>query len=632
VRLGRLRVPLSALSIIGAAAVAVTGLYAGAFRGPIHLLPSDPFSYAWQFRAAREGLLGSIDPRPGTAVLGAMLEGFGVVPDSLAPTLLAFALLAVIGLTVAAITRRALGLPQWAWFPIAVATATFGGAAKLSGYVANLVALACFSVGVAALLPARPRPWRGLLAATASFLAAGLAHPGILPAWFAIVGGWLGLAVLSRLIAWRRRRAETPQPFDRRPMFAFLALVVGALGALAIVLGSLGRSTSELGNLSTARPYFGERLADTWEWILPTIGLSVLGLVLAVARGRRSGDRSSQNLLIGWIGVCLGGVAVMGAFPGFPGHRTLMLAIPLGAAAGLVAVEVVLLAARSAEHRPMLPIVGGALIVALILVAATGVLGLLGFSGGASAPWSERALPARRVAAYARAHPADVPLVMVFEPKVVEGARHWRVRLNIARSFLDGRRAGQLFIYVGDPARLLSGRPSVYPGTTDPLEEALNRISARTWSDVKDAIEDDAEVLIPRGYVRPRSWRRALANGAEQSGDDLAVVGGTPVLPTTIPSYASTSTVSGWMAAVLSVILFGLIGSGVGMLLSSKDADSPSDAAVMAPGYGVVVMVLVGTGVALAGGGPGGPASLAVTVGVGVGCWLVLAPRLLRDS
>jgi hypothetical protein len=621
------------LSISGAAVVAVTGLYARSFQGPIHLLPSDPFSYAWQFRATREGLLGSVDPRPGTAVLGAMLEGFGVVPDELAPTLLAFALLAVIGLTLAAITRRALGLPAWAWFPIAVAAATFGGTAKLTGYVANLVALACFSTGVAAVLSSRARPWRGLLAATASFLAAGLAHPGILPAWFAIVGGWLGLAVLWRLLAWGRRRGETPQPFDRRPVLAFLALVVGALGTLAIVLGGLGRSTSELGNLSTARPYFAQRLADTWEWILPTIGLSVIGLVLAVVRGRRSGDRSSQTVLIGWIGVCLGGVALMSVFPGFPGHRTLMLAIPLGAAAGLVAVELVLVAARSAERKWMLPIVGGALLVALVMVAATGVLGLLGFGGGASAPWRERAIPARRVAAYAAAHPADVPLVMVFEPKAAEGARHWRVRLNIARSFLDGRRASQLFIYVGDPTRLLSGQPSVYPGTTDPLEEALNRISARTWADVEGALDDDAEVLIPRGYVRPRSWKDLLADGADLSGDDLAVVGGsTPVLPTTIPSYASVSMVSGWMAAVVSVILFGLIGSAVGMLVSSDDEDATSDAVVMAPGYGVVVMVLVGTAVALAGGGPGGPASLAVTVGVGVGCWLVLAPGLVRDS
>jgi hypothetical protein len=620
------------LGISGAAAVAVTGLYARSFQGPIHLLPSDPFSYAWQFRAAREGLLGSVDPRPGTAVLGAMLEGFGVVPDSLAPTLLAFALLAVIGLTLAAITRRALGLPTWAWFPIAVAAATFGGTAKLTGYVANLVALACFSAGVAAVLALRARPWRGFLAAAASFLAAGLAHPGILPAWFAILGGWLALAVLSRLIPWGPRREGTPQPFDRRPVFAFLALVVGALGTLAIVLGGLGRSTSELGNLSTARPYFAQRLADTWEWILPTVGLSVVGLALAVLRGRRSGDRGSQHLLIGWMGVCFGGVALMLAFPGFPGHRTLMLAIPLGAAAGLAAVEIVLWAARSREHKPMLAIVGGALVVALILVMTTGVLGLLGFGGGASAPWRDRALPARQVAAYARAHPVDVPLVMVFEPKDAEGARHWKVRLNIARSFLDGRRAAQVFIYVGDPIRLLSGRPSVYPGTADPLEGSLNRISARTWPDVKDAIDRDAEVLVPRGYVRPRSWKYVLANGAERSGDDLAVVGGTPVLPATIPTYASTPMVSGWMAAVIAVILFGLLGSGVGMLLSSHRADSPSDAVVTAPAYGVVVMVLVGTGVALAGGGPGGPASLAATVGVGVGCWLVLAPGLFRDS
>lgn len=624
VRKARLRVSLGELGTIAAAAVTVTGLYAWSFRGPIHLLPSDPFSYAWQFRAIREGLLGSVDPRPGTAVVGAMLEGFGVLPDTLAPTLLGIALLAVIGLSVAAITRRALGLPTWACFPIAVGAATFGGTAKLTGYVANLVALACFSAGLTAVLASRSRPWRGLLAATAAFLAACLAHPALIPAWVAIVGGWFSLAVLWWLIVRWTGGAETSRPFDRRPLFASIALALGAIGALAIVLGALDRSLSELGNLSTARPFFGERLADTWDWIKPTVGLSVLGLVLAVWRGRRSGERTGQLLLIGWIGVTLGGVVLMAVSPGFPGHRTLMLAIPLGAAAGLVAVEIVLRATRHTGRRsiPAIVEVAAAVTIGLVLVTASGFLGVLGFGAGASSPWRERAIPSRQVAAYARAHPPDVPLIMVFEPQLAEGARHWKVRMNVARSFLDGRRAAGLFIYVGDPKRLLARQPSVYPGTADPLEQALNRISARTWPDVMDAIDRDADIVIPRRYVRPRSWKFLLANGAERSGPDLAVIGGTPMVPITVPSFASIPMADGWMAAVISVFLLGLIG-GVGILVSGNGGGSPGDAVIRAPAFGVVVMVLVGTGIALAGGDPGAPAPLAAIVIVGVGSWLV---------
>ena len=627
------RVLLSELGIIGATAVTVTAAYVWSFRGPVHLLPSDPFSYAWQFRAVREGLLGSVDPRPGTAVAGATLDGFGLVLDTLAPTLLSIALLTVIGLSIAAITRRALDLPTWACFPIAVGASTFGGTAKLSGYVANLVALACFSAGLGAVLTSRALPWRGLVAAAAAFLAAGLAHPGLVPAWFAIVGGWLGLAAVWWLVArWWSRDARASSAFDRRPAFAFLALVLGAAGTFAIVLGALGRSPSELGNLSTARPFFVERLADTWDWITPTVGLSIFGLVLAVVRGRRVGERTSQLLLIGWIGTCLGGVAVMLADAGFPGHRTLMLAVPLGAAAGLVAVEIVLAAIRLAEHRTVPAIVGAvtAALIALILVAATGLLGVLGFGDGASAQWRDRAIPARQVAAYARGHPSDVPLIMVFEPQLAEGARHWKVRLNIARSFLDGRRASRLFIYVGEPMRLLSGRPSIYPGTNDPLEQALNRISARTWPDVMDAVDAGADVVIPRAYVRPRSWKQLLASGAEPSGAGLAVVGGAPAGTTDAPAFVSISMTRGWMAAVLSVMLFALIG-GVGVLASTNRAGTPGDPVIRAPALGVVATVLGGTGVALLGGDPGGPVPLAVIVFVGIGSWLALGSRTPRE-
>jgi hypothetical protein len=600
-----------------AAAVAVVALYAWAFRGPIHLIPSDPFGYAWQFRAVREGLLGSVDPRPGTVVLGSMATAFSPIPGSVAPVLLSLAMIAVLGLVVAVVSRRALDLPCWALFPLAIAAATFGATGKLAAYIANLVALVCFAAGVSIIVTSRSVSWPAVLAAAAAFLAAGLAHPAVLPMWFAILGSWLVLSLISRLLD-MRRAGPTSRPFDRRALAAFVALVLGALGTSAIVLGVLGRAANELGNLSTAAPYFDERLVATWEWIEPTVLFSVVGTIAMVLYGWRRGDRGSQALLVSWALVSLGGTALILVAPGFPGHRALMLATPLGVAAGMVAVAVALLAVRGGDRG-----LNGALSVAAILMTAViAALGLTGFGRDASAPWRERAIPARRVAAYALASPRAVPIVMAVEPRNAGSARHWKGRLNIARSFLDGHRASQLFVYVGDPMRLLAGEPSSFPESDDPLEQALDRISARTWPDVRRALDDGAVIVLPKGYVRYRSWKRAIARGATASGSDLLVVGGGSTPAPRVPPHAAISRSPGWAAAIVWVVLLGAIGGGLGLLLAG-DAGKLGDLVAAAPAYGVVLCVLVGTVTAIMGGDPGGSVALVVLVGVALACWLI---------
>ena len=642
VRPNGLRIALKGMTASGAAALAIVALYAWAFRGPIHLLPSDPFGYAWQFRAIREGLLSAVDPRPGTVALGAMLTAFGPIPSSLAPTLLSFALLASIGLAVAVLGRRALALPTWALVPLAVGAATFGATTKLAAYTANLVALTCFVAGVTIILTSRSGSRLAFVGATASFLATGLAHPAIVPAWFATVGAWLLLALVLRSASGAEAGSgdDTPRPVDRRPVAAFAALVLGALGASAIVFGVLGRAPSEVGNLSTASPYFTDRLAATWDWIMPTVALSIVGSILSVLRARRHGDRSGQAVLVSWVFVCLGGTAVILVAPGFPGHRTLMLVTPLGAAAGMVAVELALLALRLKDRARMVPFARALLLTAVVVTGITGFLGLRGFVDEASAPWADRALPARQVAAYARATPPGVPIVMVIEPRSPEGARPWKARLNITRSFLDGRRAAHLFVSVGDPLRLLAGEPSVYPDSDDPLEQALDRISARTWPDVRNALRQGAVIVIPRAYVRSSSWDQAIVRGAVPSGDDLLVVGGEPISPSAVPQHASISRLGGWVAAMVSIVMLAAIGGGIGLLVSGGsgaaaraegNATKLGDVAAAAPAYGVALCVLTGTGVAVAGGDPGGAASLALVVGVALACWLAQGARSARS-
>jgi hypothetical protein len=614
-----------------AAAAAVLALYAWAFRGPIHLIPSDPFGYAWQFRAVREGLLGSVDPRPGTVVLGATATAFSPIPGSVAPILVSLAMLAVLGLAVAVVSRRALDLPSWALFPLAIAAATFGATGKLAAYIANLVALVCFAAGVTIIITSRSVSWPAVLAASAAFLAAGLAHPAVLPMWFAILGTWLALSLISRLVDMRRPDPSS-RPFDRRALAAFVALVIGTLGTSAIVLGVLGRAPSELGNLSTAAPYFDERLMATWEWIEPTVLFSVVGAIAMVLYGWRRGDRGSQALLVAWALVCLGGIGLMLVAPAFPGHRALMLATPFGVAAGMVAVVVVMLLLRRRDRGATRLLSGAVAVVVVLTTAAVAALGLTGFGRDASAPWRERAIPARRVAAYALATPRDVPIVMAVEPRNAGSARHWKGRLNIARSFLDGHRAARLFVYVGDPMRLLAGEPSSFPDSDDPLEQALGRISARTWPDVRRALDDGAVIVLPKGYVRYRSWKRAIARGATESGSDLLVVGGESIPAARVPPHAAISRSGGWAAAVVWVVVLGAIGGGVGLLIRGSDAGRLGDLVAAAPTYGVVLSVLVGTVAALVGGDPGGTGTLVALVGVALVCWLAGLVRATAPS
>ena len=182
----------------GAAATVIVALYAWSFGSRVHIIGADQFSYAWQFRAMRAGLLESIDPRPGTLAMGALLQGSGVVPGDLAPTLIAIALCAVLGLAVATLLRQALSLPVWAMLPVAIGAATFGGTSRLTGYIANLTALVCFSAGMAAVVRSR----------TSSWAAYALADHGV-----PRCGDWHILAIASGLV---RHRGVVARPLHRR--------------------------------------------------------------------------------------------------------------------------------------------------------------------------------------------------------------------------------------------------------------------------------------------------------------------------------------------------------------------------------------------------------------------------------
>ena len=84
---------------------------------------------------------------------------------------------------------------------------------------------------------------------------------------------------------------------------------------------------------------------------------------------------------------------------------------------------------------------------------------------------------------------------------------------------------------------------------------------------------------------------------------------------------------------MVSFVLLGAIGGGVGLLVSRADgAAELGDVVAAAPAYGIALCVLVATGVAVAGGDPGGGGSLAIVCGAALACWLAQLGRAARSS
>jgi hypothetical protein len=213
---------------------------------------------------------------------------------------------------------------------------------------------------------------------------------------------------------------------------------------------------------------------------------------------------------------------------------------------------------------------------------------------------------------------------MVFEPRHVPGALLWKVRLNIARSFLDARHAMQLVMYVGDPQRLLQGVPTTFPADADELERVVDEISTRTWPDVSAALREGAVTVVARQYVRTRSWGPLVSDGAELVDDDVAVIGSSAVETISEPMHASMSPLGGWISASITVVVLGLAGAGLaglGIGVSKgvgKGATVAGDVAALAPAFGTVLVVLVGTILAVVGVDPGGAAGLGALIAIAI--------------
>jgi hypothetical protein len=582
---------VSRAGVAGAASLFVGGaiaiaLLVGAFLpGDVHAVGWDAPGYVVQVRAARDGVVDLPASRPGVGVVGAVLDGIGAIPADLAPALLSLVAAVLLGLAAAVALARACPVAPWAVGAAVVLVATWGGTTRIaSGYLANLLALTLFAGGVALAL----RPTVSWVAVAVAFAASLLAHPGLAPAWAAILLAWA-------LVEGVARRDREPE----RAVRTIVAFLAAAVAVIAVVAWGLGLSLDDLEDLGIARERFDERAAEIVDWVQPGLvaAMAVVGIAVAALVRPEPRSRAAVRLGTAWLVVCAAGLPLLALVPAVPGHRLVLLAVPVPLLGAWAIVGGAGWAADRLGRAASIAAAAAAVTVTVALIA------LVPFDGrvGRSTPSIGRAPPA--IAGYLAAADVHVPVVLVMDPPDRLGLLAWKARLNAVRALAPDDLLLRIVAYVGDERTLAAGRPT----GGDDLTEA---VSDRTWPSVREVLEEPHVVLIVRPWARDETWMRVEERAVD---DDVAVVLGPrpsgAVAPVAVPSSPPLAAVARIAGAIAILAVLGL---GWAQVLVAGDA---VEVLGLAPIAGLTIVVLGGIGVALLGADPGGPAGL-VAVGV----------------
>jgi hypothetical protein len=602
--------PALGLASLAAGAVATVTLYVTAFLpGAVHNLGWDAAGYVVQMRAASSGLLDLPGTRPGVGVTGAFVSGLGLTPVGVAPIVLAIAVAVCLGAASAAALRLVTGSPAWGLGAVALVVAAWGGTARMtSGYLATLLSLAVF---VAATTLAFV-PGAGWLAIATVSAAALLAHPGLLPAFAAILVGWWLVTL----------RADDHRPGATRPIAVVGAFSLVSVIAVAIVGGLLGVGIEDLQDLAIVRERFDERAADILSWIDPALTLAMIaaGVVLLLARRDGRPPTSAVWLGIVWLAVSAGGLLVLALFPPIPGHRTLLLGVPAPMLGGLAVVTVAGSLRERGSERFRTVSVGA---VSLALAAAVGIVSLRPLEERARRPADGIGTAPHVIAGYLSTVDAEGPVVIVMDPPERLDLLAWKARQNAVRSLAPDPVFLRIVTYVGDERRLLMGLP------TRRGEPTFDAVVDRTWPAVREVIGQGPIVVVPREWVAPETWDR-VAGSAGSVSDEVAVLRG-PAPPGAIPTVEAPElpAAAAGLRISLLVLVLGAAGGGWSWVVLRRRADLAATVG-LAPALGLVVVVLAGTGVALAGLDPGGPVGIAAVAVAGTVGWILT--RRPRDD
>jgi hypothetical protein len=594
-------------------------LYVAAFGpGTVHSLGSDAAGYVVQMRGVATGVFDFQGSRPGTAAAGAFLAGVGVTPAGAAPIVLSVALAAVLGLAAAVALRLLAGVPAWASGVVVLIVATWGGTARLaSGYLANLLSLTLFLLAVVVALTRRSSRPSGavFLIGIACFIG----HPALAPVYLAIALGWV-------LVSLVRRRPDGRWAGDGEALATMLALLAAAAVVAVVVFGSLHLATRDLADFTFARDRFQERASDFLHWVSPgiTAAMVIAGLLVCVLPIGLRTRAAASRLGISWLAVTAAGLVILQVLPSQPGHRTLLMGIPVPMLGALLVVGIAHVLIERIRPVGWPRAVASAFVLSLALTGAIAIAltTLRPFEAKArTVPDADpKASIPELIAGYLDAVGTERPLVLVANPPP-EAALRWKGRLNAVRSLAPDQAYLRTVVYLGNERRLLRGLPTYRHG---PGSDLFNLASERTWSDVRSVLDDDPLVLVVRRWVPLPAWDRVSASARDTMPGIAVLRGPTPSAMTPVDGI-SLPPPDAAIRVVAVIVLLGLLGAGWSTWVL-RGAPVP-DRVALAPAFGLALVILMSMTLSIAGSNPAGPLGVVATIVVAGAGWVATLPR-----
>jgi hypothetical protein len=613
---------------MGAGVVAAAVLYPAAIGADVHPMGPDMFAYIWQTRFVGEGALAEIGTRPGIPLLGSVLSGFGVTPQAEAPLLLGPVLAVTLALAIAGGLRLAFRSGPWSIGVVTFAIALWGGSITLSlGYLANELSLVAF---VAALLSVALPGGRSLarrIGACAAAIAAGIAHPGFLPLYLTIAATWLLVSVPRSV---RTRRSN---PWWADPAVAFSAAVAIATGVTALVVfGVMGLALSDLTNLATETRDLTPKVPPVLKIIgrgKPVLVRAAIGAA-AAWRLRRPSSRDLTRAGVAWV-LCatVWGLATL-VVSSLPGHRALLVVLPLPAAAGLGIVWVAATALRfaggsgGAPERRSVGVAVAAVVAIAVVVGGSALIAAPGLDTLRTRGQEHvRGGPARLLASYAATVRPTTPFVVFTSPATDPGARAWRGRQNQVRAYVPTELIGSTFVVVGT----LEGPDGLTPVPLRAGSATAKLASEQSWVGGGPALRDGAIVAVSRVLGGHQLWTAIADVPDAVVTPDLAVLRGPRTTPAVMTDPVAVPSGTFVVRALACLLGLAALGGGYGVAAVRGARGTLLDASAIAPAIGTVVVVLTALVVGLGGGEPGGGVGIAAVAGVALSGY-VLAWRV----
>jgi hypothetical protein len=583
-------------------------------RGEDVPLGGDTKKYIWRSNLAIESGLDALThipqqqfwtnpDRPGFPALAALLHGAtGVTPLQLAyflPALMAVA----VGMAAGAFAVGTLREPPWAFPIFAIGV---GASVQLVitvvpvGYMDNLVVDALVTAAATAVVAAATgRP--GAAAAILLLAAAAVVHWPFTLTFSAVVMTLAVALIPASVLVARRGTSVLSTPSVRLTGLLAGSLLAGA-GALAMAPA-----------FPTRQPRVGaSKLAGRFSEFLPRFRLPFFIPAAAAGVGflvRPRDRRRRWGLLLAmiWAGSALAAVIALRLGIGVPAYRVLAFAlgIPILAAAALSGVARILWARlRWAGAVTAVVLVGAALAAGIGWAHDT-------WSAGEGTMTSEQFDQLATASRYLEGTAKERPVI--FTTDRLSGRRG----TNVVRAGLTTDLLRRSLVYLGDPQRLLAGRPTLVEG-----DHRYNSHSLAAWTDVKPALERRPIVLFLS------SLNRATDVAGTPLGPGIFVVRGPDPVPGSVPArFAAPGPPQLVGLAAASLAVLGVAGAGWSVSLVR---DGWVVRAALAPPLGIAVLVLAGVlGNRLGAGLGTGPAAV-LAVGAAAAGWIPLVYRRVR--